>query len=426
VTIGRSGRRQSAPRVGLFGILGAGNIGNDASMESVLRYLRTRHPDAIVDAMCGGPEWVTSRYGIEAVPMAWSQTLGERASGPIWAALKLLSKGGDAVRTAAWVRKHDVVIVPGMGVLDASLPLRPWGFPYALFLISASGRLMRTKVAMVSVGADIVHPGPTRWLLKNAARLAFFRSFRDAFSRDAMRRSGLDVSHDRVYPDLVFGLPASSDGPGDPRTVAVGVMAYYGSNAERRQADAIYASYVANVTRFVRWLVDDGRQVRLLIGDANGSDDGAAQEVLAGLRAQRPDLDPSQVVAQPVSSLADVMRELALAGSVVATRYHNVLCGLRLSRPTISLGYSAKHDALMADMGVAEFGQPASPLDTDLLIKRFTELESRSAEVRQVLEERNRVSEQRLDEQFTVLSALLLPANQPAQAMPAAREHGRA
>jgi polysaccharide pyruvyl transferase WcaK-like protein len=426
VTIGRSGRRQSAPRVGLFGILGAGNIGNDASMESVLRYLRTRHPDAIVDAMCGGPEWVTSRYGVEAVPMAWSQTLGERASGPVWAALKLLSKGGDAVRTAAWVRKHDVVIVPGMGVLDASLPLRPWGFPYALFLISASGRLMRTKVAMVSVGADIVRPGPTRWLLKNAARLAFFRSFRDAYSRDAMRRSGLDVTDDPVYPDLVFGLPAASDEPGDPRTVAVGVMAYHGSNAERRQADAIYASYVASVTRFVRWLVDDGRKVRLLIGDANGSDDGAALQVLAGLRAQRPDLDSSQVVAQPVSSLTDVMRELALAGSVVATRYHNVLCGLRLSRPTISLGYSAKHDALMADMGVAEFCQPASPLDTDLLIKRFTELESRSAEVRQVLEERNRVSEQRLDEQFAVLSARLLPAHEPSQAMPAAREHGRA
>ena len=316
------------------------------------------------------------------------------------------------MRTAAWVRKHDVVIVPGMGVLDASLPLRPWGFPYALFLISASGRLMRTKVAMVSVGADIVQPGPTRWLLKNAARLAFFRSFRDAFSRDAMRRSGLDVSHDQVYPDLVFGLPASSDEPGDPRTVAVGVMAYYGSNAERQQADAIYASYVADVTRFVRWLVDDGRQVRLLIGDANGSDDGAAQEVLAGLRAQRPDLDSSRVVAQPVSSLADVMRELALAGSVVATRYHNVLCALRLSRPTISLGYSAetrRPDGRHG--GRRSSASQRSPLDIDMLIKRFTELESRSAEVRQVLEERNLVSEQRLDEQFTVLSALLLPAN---------------
>ena len=51
---------------------------------------------------------------------------------------------------------------------------------------------------------------------------------------------------------------------------------------DRREADAIYASYVANVTRFVRWLVDNGRKVRLLIGDANGSDDGTAQEVLAG------------------------------------------------------------------------------------------------------------------------------------------------
>jgi polysaccharide pyruvyl transferase WcaK-like protein len=407
--------------VGLFGILGAGNIGNDASMESVLRYLRTRHPDAVVDAMCGGPERVTSRYGIEAVPMAWSQTLDERASGPVWAALKILSKGGDAVRTAAWVRKHDVVIVPGMGVLDASLPLRPWGFPYALFLISASGRLMRTKVAMVSVGADIVHPGPTRWLLKNAARLASFRSFRDAYSRDAMRRSGLDVTSDPVYPDLVFGLPASPDEPGDPRTVAVGVMAYYGSNDERRQADAIYASYLANVTRFVRWLADEGRQVRLLIGDANGSDDSAALQILAGLRAQRPDLEPSQVVAQPVSSLADVMRELALAGTVVATRYHNVLCGLRLSRPTISLGYSAKHEALMADMGVPEFCQPANPLDVDLLIKRFTELESRSAEIRQILGERNLVSEQRLDEQFAALSALLLPGHEPSPAVTVGR-----
>jgi len=232
---------QSAPRVGLFGNLGAGNIGNDASMESMLRYLRARHPDAIVDAMCGGPEWVKSQHGIEAVPMVWSQTLDGRASGVTLVALKALGKGVDAVRTVSWVRKHDVVIVPGMGVLEASLPLRAWGFPYTLFLASASGKLLRTKVALVSVGGDIVHQRSTRWLLKTAARLAFFRSFRDAYSRDAMRRSGLDVTLDPVYPDLVFGLPAPSHDPGDPQTVAVGVMAYHGSNNDRQEADAIYA-----------------------------------------------------------------------------------------------------------------------------------------------------------------------------------------
>ena len=52
----RHKRSAGAPRVGLFGLLGEGNIGNDASMEAVLRYLRADHPDAILDAMCPGPE----------------------------------------------------------------------------------------------------------------------------------------------------------------------------------------------------------------------------------------------------------------------------------------------------------------------------------------------------------------------------------
>src|SRR5580698_6005179 len=56
-------------RVGLFGLLGSGNIGNDASMEAVLRYLRTRHPAAVIDAMCSGPETVTEAYRIDAVQM---------------------------------------------------------------------------------------------------------------------------------------------------------------------------------------------------------------------------------------------------------------------------------------------------------------------------------------------------------------------
>jgi polysaccharide pyruvyl transferase WcaK-like protein len=414
----RRTQAQSAPRVGLFGILGAGNIGNDASMESVLRYLRTKHPDAIVDALCSGPEQVKARYGIEAIPMSWSPASGKPASGVTIYALKAVGKAVDAVRTVAWVRMHDMVIVPGMGVLDASLPLRPWGFPYALFLVSASGRLCGTKVAMVSVGADIIRQRATRWLITTAARLASYRSFRDAFSRDVMRRSGLDVPCDPVYPDLVFGLPVPPYDPGDPHTVAVGVMAYRGSNDDRRGADAIYASYLANVTSFVRWLTDNRRKVRLVIGDANGSDDGAVEQILSGLRAQRPDLEPGQVVAEPVTSLADVMREMAQAGTVVATRYHNVLCALRLSKPTISLGYAAKHQALMADMGVPEFCQPAYPLDVDLLIMRFTELEGQSVKLRRVLEERNMASEQHLDEQFAAISSLLFPARGPLPAEP--------
>jgi len=93
-----------------------------------------------------------------------------------------------------------------------------------------------------------------------------------------------------------------------------------------------------------------------------------------------------------------------------------VLCALRLCKPTISIGYSSKNDALMADMGMAEFCQSARSLDVGRLIEQFTELESCSAQLRQTLAERNAANEQLLDQQFPKLSALLFPAAGPVRA----------
>jgi polysaccharide pyruvyl transferase WcaK-like protein len=412
---GRRMRPHAVPTVGLFGNLGCSNIGNDASMEAVLAYLRASHPDVIIDAMCAGPEIVTDRYGIAAVPLVWHHKHAEAMSGIPAMAVRVLSKGIDVFRTAAWVRRHDAVIVPGMGILEASLPLRPWGFPYALFLLSGSGRLFGTKVALVSVGAGIINQRLTRWLFDWAARLAFYRSYRSTGSRDAMRQRGLDTTGDHVYPDLAFALPAPSFDPGDAQVVCVGVMDYHGSNDDRQHADEIRASYVDGMKRFVRWLVDNGRTVRLIVGDTNGSDDTVVQEILADLRKSRPDLDPSRVVPQPVTSFADVMRAIQPAGSVVAIRFHNVLAALKLSKPTITLSYYQKHDALTAEMGMSRFCQPVNPFDLDLLIRRFTELESNSAQLSQVMIQRNAVNKERLASQFAELSALLLPSTEPVR-----------
>ena len=98
---------------------------------------------------------------------------------------------------------------------------------------------------------------------------------------------------------------------------------------------------------------------------------------------------------------------------VVATRYHNVMCALKLCKPTISLGYSRKFISLMADMGLAEFHQFADSLDVDRLIEQFKELESRHAELQQQMAERNAANRQSLADQFAVLSGLLLPASKP-------------
>jgi polysaccharide pyruvyl transferase WcaK-like protein len=415
-------RRRSVPahpRVGLFGVIGTDNLGNEGMLEAVITYLKADHPDAILDFMCTGPEKVTARYGAPAISMNWYQHYEKRVSGVTAIVLRTLGKGIDAVRVASWVRRHDVVIVPGAGVLEATLPVGPWWYPYAMFLLGASGRLFRTKVALVSVGASVLSQRLTRVFFTQAARLAFYRSYRDVGSYESMQRAGIDVTRDRVYPDLAFALPVPAVGPGDPLTVGVGVMDYHGTNDDRRDADQIHAEYVEKMKLFVRWLADSGYRIKLFGGD-NLWDDSLVQDILADLRAHRPQLEPMCAVAAPATSLDELMREMASVGTVVAIRYHNVLCALKLCKPTISISYARKHDLLMADMGLPEFTQFANTFDVDQLIEQFTELTSRSAQLTQQMAERNADKARRLDQQFADLSAVLFPASALAAAQPAA------
>lgn len=402
------------PRVGLFGLLGAGNVGNDGSMEVMLEYLRTEHPDATIDAMCSGPETLKRKYGIDAVPLIWYQRHIDGRSRIPAITLKVLSKGVDTIRVARWVRRHDVVIVPGAGVLETTLPTRAWGLPYSLFLLCAFGKCFGTKVALVSVGANVMNQRMTKWLLNWAARLAFYRSYRDNLSRAAMRKRGLDTSHDRVYPDLVFGFPAPPDNSSHGKGVGVGLMAYYGGSDDRQHADQIYAQYIEKMKYFVGWLVDSGHQVRLFPGDSK-FDDNVVQQVLDTVRSQRPKLDRASLVAESISSLEELMHEILLVNTMVATRYHNVVSALRLSKPTISIGYSAKHDVVMEDMGLSDFSQSIRSLDVDRLIKQFMELEGRSLELTQMLAERNTAKMVDLDRQFALLSSVLFPPASESQ-----------
>ncbi|MCY0920616.1 polysaccharide pyruvyl transferase family protein [Streptomyces sp. H27-G5] len=396
-------------RVGVFGLLGSGNLGNDGSLEAVLGYLRAEHPRAVVDALCGGPEVVSARYGIPATRLHWYRGEYRTASRAGAVAAKGLGKLVDVFRTAAWVRRHDVVIVPGMGVLEATLPLRPWGFPYSLFLLCASGRLSGTRVALVGVGAGAIGNRPTRTLVRWSARLAGYRSYRDAPSRDAMRAMGVDTTRDEVYPDLAFALPTPRAGaPSDtPGPVAVGVMDFHGGDDDRARAEEIHRRYLDGTTRFVRALVEDGRPVRLLTGDACD-----APVVAAILDA----VDSPLVTAAEAASLADLMKETAAADAVVATRYHNLICALKVGTPTLALSYAAKSDALMARMGLEAYCHPARDVDADRLLEQFRELEKRSAELRRILTERNAVAVRQLDRQFTALTAAVFPAADHAHA----------
>jgi polysaccharide pyruvyl transferase WcaK-like protein len=401
-------RHATGLRIGFFGRLASGNIGNDVSMESVLAFLRADHADAVLDAMCNGPEAMHGRYGIEATQLFWRAPTGQQAPKLVKAAFLAAEKVVDTVRIMRWVRRHDVVIVPGMGVLEAILPLRPWETPYSLFMLSLSGRLFRTRVALVSVGASPAKVRATRWLQNWTARLASYVSYRDTYSQDSMRERGVDTSRSPLYPDLVFSLPVPPRDPGEERTVGVGVMQYSGSDDERSRAAEINATYLAGMKRFAGWLVDNGCRVVLFTGDAD--DRPVADSILAALRETRPDLADAMAMVSPVSTFAELTDAMQQVSAVVVTRFHNVICALRLGKPTIALGYGSKSAAVMADAGLSHFNLSANPLDADQLIARFEELRARAADLKPTILASSAVKARLLDEQFARLSKEVFPA----------------
>ena len=112
-------------RVGFFGKLGAGNYGNDGSLEALLTHLRKHHPSVPVDCMAAGPAVVEERYSIPAVDLSWD-------GGALRTGFRVLDRGltalrvgvgvcVDAWRIARWTRRHSVAIVPGMGTFESTM-----------------------------------------------------------------------------------------------------------------------------------------------------------------------------------------------------------------------------------------------------------------------------------------------------------------
>jgi polysaccharide pyruvyl transferase WcaK-like protein len=313
----------------------------------------------------------------------------------------------DGWRIPAWVRRHDAVIVPGMGVLETTVPIRPWKTPYWMFLLCVAGRLSGTKVALSSVGANVTRHQATRWLTVAAVRAAHYRSFRDQLSRDAMGQMGVDTAADTVSPDVAFALPTPAGVRCAPGTVGVGVMDYSGDNDETAVQDRLRANYLEQVTTFTRWLLDTGHPVRMFTSDT--VDQPVIDEIVAEIRSQRAELDPALLATDPAETVTDLMRQIASVETVVATRYHNVLYALLQAKPALALAYGAKHEQLMADAGLPGYSLQCRSLDAGQLIEKFTELEREAETVRCTIAERNAVKAQLVREQLAAMCAAILP-----------------
>jgi polysaccharide pyruvyl transferase WcaK-like protein len=359
--------RSTPRRIGLFGNFGTGNFGNEASLESMIQYLRQTLPDSELTCICPDPEKVQQEHKISTLPIYLQ-------GHPLW------RKFANRIHPFRTMRKFDVLIVAGTGILS-DFCCRPIDMPYILFKWCLAARLCGTNIAFVSVGAGPIDHPVSRWLMKYAVSVAKYRSYRDKSSKEFLQSLGVNTKNDLIFPDVVFRLrlPPVVTRQFAVRglTVCLGAIVYNGWRGDLRTDDKIYEEYLERLTEFALWLLNQGCCLRILMGDER--DRQAVDDLREAVLAKRRSLPEGALVAESAHSWQDVIRQMGDADLVISSRFHHLVFALQLGKLAMSIGYGNSQPGLMEQMGMGAFCQHSRRIKTELLIAQFTELISNRA-----------------------------------------------
>lgn len=350
--------------VALYGYLGSGNLGNDASLETIVGWLRNDHPDVELSCITIAPYETAARYGLPSARLSW-RTSSQSGNRVAEACRKLWGRLIDIPRSYVLAGSVDAIIVPGMGVLEERLGERPWGLPLGLFLMAAACRLRNRGFILLDVGAEWAVNPITRRLYAATARLATHVSYRDSESAAAMARTGAG-NLAAIAPDLAFAHPAPTVSQPEPGHVVAGVMAYYGRKDDPKRGADVRRRYVATMARAIAQIAAAGSRVVLVGGDRVDLD--VAHDLRAAVLAECPSLPDDAIVIRASTTFTELTEEMMLAEIVIASRFHNLIGALRLARPTISVGYAGKNRHLMQSLGLDDYCQDIEDLDADRLV----------------------------------------------------------
>lgn len=351
----------------LYGLFGFGNTGNDASLKVMLDHLRRLKPDARITVVATQPDAVSGAHGVPAVAI---HPTSLTASLPTSAAGRLVSEARRWGQARALLQSADCLIVPGTGILD-DFGCTVMQHPYQLWKWCTAARQVGAGVKFVSIGAGPVEQPWSRRFFRWSARAATHRSYRDeasrSFARDVL---GLNIEHDVVTPDLVFGLdpPVTERHAGPVQTVGVGVMDYHTWRGDKNSLGDGYETYMSKLTEFCHWLLRRNLHLHLLLGEPG--DQATAADLHARLVRRETGFAKSLSIAD-IRTIDDLCREIGKTDAVVATRFHNIVSAMLCARPAVSIGYAHKNRAVMHDFGLGEYCQNIWDFDVTTLCKHF-------------------------------------------------------
>ena len=409
-----SAKSAKPARISFYGNFGAGNLGNECTLQAVIEQILRHWPDAQLLCFCTNPQDVRTRHNIaafpsEAVDKTAAKRSGSRGRGRLARIFRIAFRRIPLellhwVKSLRAVSRTDMLIVAGTGIV-ADYLTGPLGWPYDIFKLSTLAALCRVKLVFLSVGVGPIRHPLSRWFLKTSLALAHHRSYRDEASKQYLEKIGFNTERDFVCPDVVFGLSQgnliSGVRAGQRPIIGVGLKDY--GSADRLQPKA-FREYLDTMAAFVSWLQAHGYGVRLLIGDI-AYDSSVIEEFVDVLKSRNLAADPPLLIAEPAVTVKELLRQVGETEAVVSARYHNLVMALIQNKPVIALSDHAKLDSLATDFGLARYLVPLRNLSSDVLIDKFKQLENDGEQLRPYIEAELDKYRQALDALYATLLA---------------------
>jgi polysaccharide pyruvyl transferase WcaK-like protein len=403
-------RERRRKKIAFFGHFDSSNFGNESTLQAILYHLRRFQPDADVTCVSTGPEATLATHHINAIPLAERFVKSWVPRDPVSRVLRKIFIGLPSepyrwIKGVVQLKRTDMLIIPGTGLLNDADGFLSWG-PYNVLKWSLIAKVCRCKLLFVSVGAGPIYRTRGKRFVKLALSLADYRSYRDYSTMQYLNSIGFSADNDRVYPDLAFSLPEALIPQQDTTrrrrsVVGLGVMLYAGKYSVANPNDTIYLNYLKNLVVVVRWLLARNYDVRLLSGDLG--DMHVRREFRDLLREQLSVCDERQIIDEPISSVEDLLSQIAATDFVVATRFHNVLLALLCNKPVISISFHHKCQSLMSAMGLSDYCLNINDLKADKLIEKFCDLEINATKIEQLIRGKAREFRETLDEQYKLI-----------------------
>jgi polysaccharide pyruvyl transferase WcaK-like protein len=421
-TKAESTHRPSA-KIALLHHTGGGNLGDDASIESVIENIRGRWPEATITAFSMNPGDTARRHGISAYPIrrhTWTVGYEVRPEASSRRRLGLLhwfrTTRNPAVRlprailgefaflvaARRRIKIFDFLVLAGGGQLTERSG--PWAFPYAIFVWFLLARSARVKCVVLNVGAGPLTGALSKFFVTRALFAADYVSFRDEESQILARNIGF-TGKSYVFPDNVYALRAPLPTRGYPKrrdlpVVGIAPMDYPVDPVfDVRTSKIIYEDLIARLAKFTSLLNRDS-YLWTIFGTDIGVDPAAVQDLRMSLQNN---YEISARSYEPVKSTNDLLLKMSELDYVVTCRFHGVVFAHLLNKPVLAVSPHPKVTNLMKALGLSKYCMDISTFDPARMAETFECLVKDSDEVRDRMASTLNDHKARLQRQFDEL-----------------------